>query len=74
MSKQNLSDEQIVELGKKIWTIIEARLGTEHGWDFQETVHDVQMYMYVHKSLYNAPTARSLSAPASKPHFRPFRR
>jgi len=45
--KTTLSDDQIVDLGKKIFEIIKGYIDSEDGWHFSEETHGVKMYKYV---------------------------
>jgi hypothetical protein len=45
MSKKTpLANDEIVELGKKIFEIIKVWLDSDEGWTFSEETHDVRMY------------------------------
>ena len=47
MSKKTpLTNDEIVELGKKIFEIIKVWLDSDEGWTFSEETHDVRMYKY----------------------------
>lgn len=45
--KHQITNEEIIDLGKQIFQIIDAWLTSDEGWHFQEETHDVRMYKYV---------------------------
>jgi hypothetical protein len=48
MSKKTaLSNDEIVDLGKKIFEIIKDFVDSDDGWHFSEETHGVKMYKYV---------------------------
>lgn len=63
------TNEEIIELGEKIYEIIQKYLSSEDGWTFVEEIHDVKMYKYeiaepLRFLLINHPWLLSIGAKA----------